>query len=37
MRSGGNFITWPFKPIDIKEIEHLTEEREEKRVSTPVW
>lgn len=32
MRSGGNFLTWAFKPIDIKEIEHLTEERDEKRM-----
>lgn len=37
MRSGGSFLTWPFKAVDVKEIEHLTEEREEKRVTTPVW
>lgn len=31
MRSGGNWLTWPFKVVDLKEIEHLTEERAEKR------
>ncbi|EKM52447.1 uncharacterized protein PHACADRAFT_211704 [Phanerochaete carnosa HHB-10118-sp] len=37
MRSGGSFLTWPFKSIDISEIADLTEEREEKRISQPVW
>ena len=33
MRSGGNWLTWPFKPVNITEIENLTEERDEKRAS----
>lgn len=33
MRSGGNWLTWPFKVIDLKEIERLTEEREAKRAA----
>ena len=37
MRSGGNWLTWPFKPVDISEIQDLTEEREEKRLTMPVW
>lgn len=37
MRSGGNFLTWPFKTVTVKEIENLTEERDEKRITTPVW
>ena len=32
-RSGGNWLTWPFKSINIGEIENLTEEREEKRLA----
>nr|VWO99039.1 14-alpha sterol demethylase Cyp51A (EC [Ganoderma boninense] len=31
MRSGGNALTWPFKVVDLKEIEHLKEERDAKR------
>jgi dimethylaniline monooxygenase (N-oxide forming) len=31
-RSGGGWFTWPFKVIELKEIERLTEERREKRV-----
>ncbi|KAI0058583.1 FAD/NAD-P-binding domain-containing protein [Artomyces pyxidatus] len=31
MRSGGSWITWPFKTISLKEISKLTEEREAKR------
>ena len=31
MRSGGNWFTWPFKVLDVREIETLTEERETKR------
>ncbi|KIJ54017.1 hypothetical protein M422DRAFT_201119 [Sphaerobolus stellatus SS14] len=31
MRSGGNWITWPFKVIDLSEIAHLKEERNAKR------
>lgn len=27
MRSGGNWLTWPFKVIDLKEIANLGEER----------
>lgn len=34
MRSGGNWSTWPFKVIDLKEIEHLKEERTKKRLSS---
>jgi hypothetical protein len=30
-RSGGNWLTWPFKVIDLSEIEHLSEERRRKR------
>ncbi|KAJ7158254.1 FAD/NAD-P-binding domain-containing protein [Mycena crocata] len=31
MRSGGNWLTWPFRVIDIKEISTLAEERKAKR------
>ncbi|KAF7346580.1 FAD /NAD-P-binding domain-containingprotein [Mycena sanguinolenta] len=31
MRSGGNWLTWPFKVINLKEIATLAEERREKR------
>ena len=31
MRSGGNWVTWPFKVLDVKEIEHLKEERDALR------
>ncbi|PSS11005.1 hypothetical protein PHLCEN_2v3301 [Hermanssonia centrifuga] len=31
MRSGGNWFTWPFRVIDSKEIQFLTEERETRR------
>lgn len=31
MRSGGNWLTWPFKVIDLKEIVNLGEERRLKR------
>ena len=31
MRSGGNAFTWPFKVIDLEEIRHLKEERDELR------
>lgn len=30
-RSGGNWLSWPFKVIDLKEVEKLHHEREEKR------
>ncbi|KAF5368837.1 hypothetical protein D9758_002891 [Tetrapyrgos nigripes] len=30
-RSGGNWLTWPFKVIELQEIEHLKEERDELR------
>ena len=30
-RSGGNWLTWPFAVVDLKEIEHLTKERKDKR------
>jgi dimethylaniline monooxygenase (N-oxide forming) len=33
MRSGGNWLTWPFKVIHIKEIENLGEERRAKRLA----
>lgn len=32
-RSGGNWITWPFKVIDVKEIAHLGEERRMSRMN----
>ena len=31
MRSGGNWLTWPFKVIDLQEIVNLGEERRAKR------
>jgi dimethylaniline monooxygenase (N-oxide forming) len=31
MRSGGNWFTWPFKVIKLKELEGLAEERRRKR------
>ncbi|KAI0658609.1 FAD/NAD(P)-binding domain-containing protein [Cubamyces menziesii] len=31
MRSGGNGLTWPFKVVDLKEIQSLKEERDAKR------
>ena len=31
MRSGGNWLTWPFKIIDLREIQFLKEERDRKR------
>ncbi|KAI0058580.1 FAD/NAD-P-binding domain-containing protein [Artomyces pyxidatus] len=31
MRSGGNWLTWPFKVVDLKEIATLKEERDAKR------
>ncbi|KAG6918033.1 hypothetical protein DXG01_016885 [Tephrocybe rancida] len=31
MRSGGNWLTWPFKVIDLKEVASLAEERRSKR------
>ncbi|KAI0711022.1 FAD/NAD(P)-binding domain-containing protein [Cerioporus squamosus] len=34
MRSGGNALTWPFKVVDLSEIEHLKEERDAKRART---
>ncbi|KAJ7442596.1 FAD/NAD-P-binding domain-containing protein [Mycena latifolia] len=34
MRSGGNWFTWPFKVIDVKEISTLAEERREKRAKS---
>jgi len=30
-RSGGNWLTWPFKVLDIREIRSLGAEREAKR------
>ena len=33
MRSGGNWVTWPFKVISVDEIATLGEERREKRVA----
>jgi len=32
-RSGGNWLTWPFKPIDLAELANLKEERDAKRRS----
>lgn len=34
MRSGGNWLTWPFKVLDVKELEHLGEERAAKRTAS---
>ncbi|KAJ6471197.1 FAD/NAD-P-binding domain-containing protein [Mycena vulgaris] len=31
MRSGGNWFTWPFRVIDLKELSSLGEERKQKR------
>ena len=31
MRSGGNWLTWPFKVIDLNEISTLKAERDAKR------
>lgn len=33
MRSGGNWLTWPFKVIDVNEIATLAEERRQKRTA----
>lgn len=33
MRSGGNWLTWPFKVIDVNEIVTLAEERRQKRIA----
>jgi dimethylaniline monooxygenase (N-oxide forming) len=33
MRSGGNWLTWPFQAIDLKEIAKLGDERREKRLA----
>lgn len=30
-RSGGNWLSWPFKVVDLKEVEKLHHEREEKK------
>jgi len=30
-RSGGNWLTWPFKPVDLDELAHLKDERDSKR------
>ena len=31
MRSGGNWLTWPFKVVDLKELSTLKEERDARR------
>lgn len=31
MRSGGNWLTWPFKTIDVAEIANLKAERDDLR------
>ncbi|EMD34940.1 hypothetical protein CERSUDRAFT_116460 [Gelatoporia subvermispora B] len=36
MRSGGNWLTWPFKVIDLKEIENLGQERAALRLQQGV-
>jgi hypothetical protein len=33
MRSGGNWLSWPFRVIGVEEIARLKEEREERRLS----
>ena len=35
MRSGGTWFTWPFKVVDLKEIETLRAERAGKRETRP--
>jgi len=35
MRTGGSWLTWPFQPIDLKEIKNLGEERRAKRLALP--
>lgn len=30
-RSGGNWLNWMFKVIDLKELENLTQERQARR------
>jgi len=34
MRSGGNWLNWPFKVVDLKEIENLHSERRQKRLGS---
>ncbi|KAI0355439.1 FAD/NAD-P-binding domain-containing protein [Trametes cingulata] len=34
MRSGGNWLTWPFKVMDLTEIKNLKEERDARRAAT---
>ncbi|CDO75211.1 hypothetical protein BN946_scf184794.g18 [Trametes cinnabarina] len=36
MRGGGNGLTWPFQVVDLKEIEHLKEERDAKRSKSQI-
>ena len=31
MRSGGNVLTWPFKVVELSEIQNLKEERDARR------
>ena len=33
MRSGGNWLTWPFKVNDLREIARLKEERDAQRAA----
>ncbi|TFK37874.1 FAD/NAD-P-binding domain-containing protein [Crucibulum laeve] len=35
-RSGGNWLTWPFKVIDLQEIANLKEERRALRIAQPI-
>lgn len=35
LRSGGNWLTWPFKVVDVKEIATLSEERRSLRGTSP--
>ncbi|KAI1795061.1 FAD/NAD(P)-binding domain-containing protein [Ganoderma leucocontextum] len=37
MRSGGNWLTWPFKVIDLSEIATLKAERDGKRAFKKAW
>ncbi|KAG5647169.1 hypothetical protein DXG03_001124 [Asterophora parasitica] len=34
MRSGGNWLTWPFKVVDLKEIVNVGEERRLRRIGS---
>ena len=37
MRSGSNWLTWPFAVIDMDKIQHLKEERDARRARKTDW